>query len=621
MKKLVAILVVLGMLSSAVAVTNASNVINERIKIDEINISYSNNYANVIAAMPYMHIAGYPMLPYKVKSLILPAGSIVRSIDVKAKNIKEIGINKKIQPAPEPVTKGKKAIIKEAAIYTKNEFYPSRWYDYSIKAGIKNGRHVIFVNVYLYPYRYNAVKNELKYAGDFDIKIDYRLPSRPSFTASNYDLLIIAPQSFQNALQPLIQHKESHGIRTKFMSVENIISTYNGRDDAEKVKYAIKDEIEKDGIKYVLLVGGLSSPIISNKWLVPVRYSHLNDNAERKYLSDLYFADIYKYENGKLVFDDWDSNGNGIFAEWSGISKDVLDLVPDVYVGRLACRNVKEVQTVVNKIIEYENNAYGQAWFKRLVLAGGDTFYDPQTNYYEGEIATEKAAEILSDFEPIKIWWSQGNLNEKNVINAINGGAGFVYLSGHGSPGEWLAKDFSDPRNPKYILGLDIYHMYTLKNENMYPVVIIGGCHNSMFNTTLFESTKEIIQSIILKYLLHKHFVTWYWMPVPECFGWTFIKVNNGAIGTIGCTGLGYGATGDNDGDGIPDNIEYYTGRVEIHFFELYKQGLRHLGEIHSQDLTDYINEADPMQDQIACKTVQEWVLLGDPTLMIGGYS
>jgi len=459
------------------------------------------------------------------------------------------------------------------------------------------------------------------YAKEMKINVDYKLPSHPLFTESNYDLLIIAPSSFKDALQPLIEFKENHGIRTKFMCVEDIVSSYNGRDDAEKVKYAIKDEIEKDGIKYVLLVGGLSSPISSHTWLVPVRYSHLDDGAEKAYLTDLYFADIYKYENGKMEFDNWDSNGNGIYAEWSMMGKDKLDLVPDVYVGRLACRSVKEVQTVVSKIIEYENNAYGQQWFKRLILAGGDTFYDPKTNYYEGEIANQKAADILNDFQPIKIWYSEGNLNQKNIINAINGGGGFLYLSGHGSPGMWLAKDFSDPSHPKYILGLDIYHMYTLKNDGMYPVVIIGGCHNSMFNSTLVESVKEIIQSIIFKYLMHKHFVTWYWMPVPECFGWSFVKVKNGAIATVGCTGLGYGATGDDNNDGIPDNIQYYTGRVEIHFFELYKQGIRHMGEIHSQDLTDYINEANPMKDNIACKTVQEWVLLGDPTLMIGGYS
>ena len=613
MKKKIATLVTIMLLLSMLNFASSNG--------KKIELLHKDGYVLIKSDLPNLMIPEKPILPYETRTYIFPFGTKINGIDVRAIGIEIEKIKEKIKPAPEPVTEGRKSVVREGAVYSKDEFYPEKWYDYSIKAGIKDGKHVIFVNIYLYPYRYNAVRNEIMHSSKFDIKVDYSMPSKPLFTASNYDLLIIAPQSFQDALQPLIEHKENHGIRTKFMSVEDAISKYNGRDDAEKVKYAIKDEIEQDGIKYVLLVGGLSSPIASHNWLVPVRYSHLNDNTEPTYLSDLYFADVYKYEDGQLVFDDWDSNGNGVFAEWSGITKDTLDLAPDVYLGRLACRSVKEVQIVVSKIINYENNAYGQQWFKRLVLAGGDTFYDPGTNYYEGEIATEKAAEILSDFESIKIWWSEGNLNQKNILNAINGGAGFVYLSGHGSPGMWLAKDFTNPSSPKYILGLDIYHLYTLKNEGMYPVVIIGGCHNSMFNTTLVESVKEIIQSIIFKYLLGKHFVTWYWMPVPECFGWTFVRVSNGAIATIGCTGLGYGATGDDNDDGIPDNIQYYTGRAEIHFFELYKQGLHHLGEVHSQDMIDYINEANPMKDQIACKTAQEWVLLGDPTLMIGGYS
>ena len=618
MKKLVAILVVFVMVASVFSAVNASNGIKDTISIEKPEIKYNGGYAAIVSNMQYLHLAGYPMLPYKVKTYIFPAGTVVKSVNVAVDGISTMKLDKEIQPAPEPNSN----IIKKASVYSTDKFYPEKWYDYTIKVGLNKGKHVIFVDVYTYPYRYNAAKNEIMYANEMKIKVNFNLPAKPLFTASNYDLLIIAPSSFKDALQPLIDHKEQHGIRTKFMSVEDILSHYNGRDDAEKVKYAIKDEIEKDGIKYVMLVGGLSSPIASHTWLVPVRYSHLDDGEEKAYLTDLYFSDIYKYENGKLVFDDWDSNHDGIFAEWNINGKDKLDLVPDVYLGRLACRNVKEVQTVVSKIIEYEDHAYGQSWFKRLVLAGGDTFYDPGTNYYEGEIATQTAANILdSDFQPIKIWYSKGNLNQKNLINAIDGGAGFVYLSGHGSPGMWLAKDFTNPSHPKYILGMDIYHMYLLKNKGMYPVVVIGGCHNSMFNTTLVGSVKDIIQSIIFKYLMHKHYLTWYWMPVPECFGWNFIKVKNGAIGTIGCTGLGYGATGDNNNDGIPDNIQFYTGRVEIHFFELYKQGLRHLGEIHDQDITDYVNEANPMSDKIACKTAQEWVLLGDPTLMIGGYS
>jgi hypothetical protein len=85
-------------------------------------------------------------------------------------------------------------------------------------------------------------------------------------------------------------------------------------------------------------------------------------------LCDLYYADIYK-EGG--VFDNWDSNGNGVFAEWKGFKKDNLDLYPDVALGRLACRNSREVKSVVDKIINYENNA-DDSWFKKMIVVSGE---------------------------------------------------------------------------------------------------------------------------------------------------------------------------------------------------------------------------------------------------------
>ena len=53
---------------------------------------------------------------------------------------------------------------------------------------------------------------------------------------------------------------------------------------------------------------------------------------------------------------------------------DDLDLHPDVYLGRLLCSNTSEVNTMVHKIISYEENTHGQDWFKRIILCGGDTY-------------------------------------------------------------------------------------------------------------------------------------------------------------------------------------------------------------------------------------------------------
>ncbi|MCK5300941.1 MAG: peptidase C25, partial [Thermoplasmatales archaeon] len=62
---------------------------------------------------------------------------------------------------------------------------------------------------------------------------------------------------------------------------------------------------------------------------------------------------------------------------------------------------------------------------------------------------------------------------------------------------------------------------------------------------------------------------------------------------------------------------------ITIEFFKQYgEDGLDILGETYSQTITSYLNSFD-MENLRAGhpKTVQQWALLGDPTLKIGGYN
>ena len=72
----------------------------------------------------------------------------------------------------------------------------------------------------------------------------------------SYDLIVITPEKFVKYLIPLVEHKNSHDIKTKLVTLEDIYiqEFWNGRDDAEKIKYFIKDAMENWNIKYVLLI-------------------------------------------------------------------------------------------------------------------------------------------------------------------------------------------------------------------------------------------------------------------------------------------------------------------------------------------------------------------------------
>jgi len=553
----------------------------------------------------YLQQAGYPILPYIARVYEFPVGTKINVI-VKAKDVEKRG-GGGVKIAMPPKIDGFENIELEYEI-ADFEIYPSKWYDYSIGIGRnKQGEIVEFLTIYLYPQRITK-DGIMLHASSFDINMKYDLPTQSFFNNDEYDLLIITPEKWIDELQPLVQHKEQHGIKTMVASVENILSSSSGRDDAEKVKYFIKDALEQYGIDYVLLIGGRKSGL-KERWFMPVRYSHLDDgsNWEASYLCDLYFADIYKYEDGQPVFEDWDSNGNGVFAEWSFKGKDYLDLYPDVYVGRLACRNKAEVKIMVDKIITYENQPFQE--FNKFILVAGDS-YDDSHGYIEGELATWEAYKQLKGFEAVKVWASEIDLSSKNIINAMNGGAGFAYFCGHGNPMSWSTHE---PYNfNEWEEGLQIFDMPLLKNGYKMPIVIIGGCHNSQFNVTIFNSfDKEKM---------------WRGENAPECWSWWLTrKYGGGAIATIGNTGLGYHGDEDDNNDSIADYLQVLDGWLEINFFRLYNEGIDMLGMLHAATVTGFINafpgsEKMPLKDTIDVKVVQEWCLLGDPSLKIGGY-
>ncbi|RLF61197.1 MAG: hypothetical protein DRN16_03935, partial [Thermoplasmata archaeon] len=398
-----------------------------------------------------------------------------------------------------------------------------------------------------------------------------------------YDLVIISPNEFSNSLQSLVQHKQNYGISAFIMPVESIYGNFSGRDAPEKIKYFIKYAIESLSTQYVLLVG--------NESKIPVRYSHLDDGYETSFVSDLYYADVYKYDGGNITFEDWDSNGNGIFAEWIGINKDILDLYPDIYVGRLPCRNKSEVIVSVSKIISYEANG-SSSWFNNIVLCGGDTepISDP---YNEGEVINNQIASYMQSdgFSNITLWASLGNLSVANISVAIDNGAGFIEFSGLGNATMWNTHPHSDNSSWLPLGNYTVSDILNLTNGNKLPVVVVGSSYSGASNIAHNSLARAFL-----------------------------FNPNGGGIATLGSTAIWHIATGD-DGNGIPDCIEKYGGYMETLLFQKYaidNYGI--LGDLWGNAITEYIFNGNPMSDKIDCKAVEEFILLGDPSLKIGGY-
>ena len=625
-KNLVGIIVAVVILSASGSLATPSTIVDSNQKIETLVLSSvtlmeNEKFSSVMLseATSYLSTSGGYAVPVVTKVFTFPFMTKITDVTVDFSGISIVPLLKPLKMAVSPIADTNDGSSDESEQAGAGSIYPSQSFSYHMAAGRQNGEIVTFVAVHLYPVQYLPAESILRCAKNADITVTYELPDAhvPAFV-DEFDLVIIAPEKFADALQPLVTHKIAMGMSTKLVTRSDICdSVYfpaEGRDCAEEMKYFIKNAVEQWGTEYVLLVGGRNGGINQEKWWVPVRYVLLDDDSgEYSYLTDLYFADLYDSMGN---FSSWDSNNNGVFAEWVGTQKDILDMYPDVYVGRLACTNVLQVKTMVKKIITYETTTFGSDWFKKFIGVAGDTYPAAGDPYYEGELATNASFQQLESlgFEASMMWTSNGRFTgSDSVIAEFSTGAGFVHFSGHGNPASWSTHP---PRNDSWVGGLKVTDMSSLKNGKEQPVVIVGGCHNAQFNTSLMNIIKGVLENG-LDYFEYKEFIGAFWYDewIPRCWAWSMAtQTRGGAIAVIANSGLGYGEPG-------ADTLTQRGRHLEWLFFKAYKDGAVNLGATHATDVIYYMNEHPPMADQTDCKIAQEWVLLGDPSLLIGGYS
>jgi len=587
MKKLIPILIIIVLLISGLGAVATStfekeDVIFETIIFSQPTIYEKDNflYIDLEEATSNSWKSDKPILPVVTKVYTFPFGTHIESVEVTFSDAIEKKISKPIGSSPTPLMKSTihTSDIKETKTisYSDIDIYPASQYTYRSAAGLKEEEHVIYLIISLYPIQYTPHKNSYYYSQKSTINIKYSTPEIPIIFPDTYDLLIIAPKDFSTALQPLINHKNSVGIKTKLTTLDEIPST--GSDVQESIKYYIKDAIENWGITYLLLVGtGFKQGEI-----FPVRYAWIESGQyESKFPSDLYYADIY---DGSSGFSDWDLDGDKKYAEFP-IDMPAVDVIPDVYLGKLPANNVKEVKSVVKKIIKYKNH---NAMTNRIVQIGGDTFPDDDEGIFEGEFANEEVLTKLPGYSTKRLWGSNGKLTKFNIAKGYWKGADFIDYSGHGSylswathppyEGNWIPPTtlFSPCTGWLYI----DFDLFFVLNSRKLPVVFYNACSNNKYSET------------------------------ETCLGWkTVVKSFGGGIAAFGASGIGYGSHGSSE-------TERFMGWMEVHTFEeIFNNKI--LGIAWSNCVTDYYTTFQSDFNDADYKTMLEFSMFADPTLAI----
>lgn len=539
-----------------------SNFILEEID-NKITVKLQGTNSELIKCNQYI-------IPTRVETIFFPFGTTINDVRCMVSDIHRESIFRELYMTSAPAILGSNNGI-VVPLSDSSLFTQSSWFDYDVGSGIVDNQRVVIVKMQMYPVQYHPRKNSIEWTEEISITIEYETSDGPTGVTDMHDLVILCPSDFSDELHPFIKHKNSRGLDTILVSLDEINNGLyfpsEGRDEPEQIKYFIKNAIEHWGIQFVLLVGGYDR--------FPVRIV----SPQNSFISDVYYADIYGADGG---FCSWDNDGDMLFGEYI---QDDPDFYPDIYIGRFACTNETQVTDCIQKVMLYElNKSFTEEWFSNFVVIAGDDF--PNQGISEGEYATQVAIDIMEAFTADPIWASNGRLSGTDTtgvdeINAaLNNGPGFIYYSGHSSP----TRFFTYPRNESRTLPTPTgyysnKHIAALTNNEKLPIVVFDSCSPCNFHSN------------------------------EDCLGWSFVSNPiGGGVGFLGATTYSLCYLGSEFTEGL-------AIKLALNFFNAYhNSNVSILGEVWNKAIIAYIFPNMTVGDYI---TLEEWEPFFDPTLTI----
>ncbi len=279
-------------------------------------------------------------------------------------------------------------------------------------------------------------------------------PSGLKDTTNRADYLLLAPKAFLAAAQPLLDLRESQGLVTKAVSLEEIYEQFGHGEVSPK---AIKEFLEyayhswaTPSPHYVLLLGDASYDPKDylhtgvKDWLpgFPVRTSYLWT------VSDPGYASV----NGE-------------------------DLLPDVAIGRLPAGSLDEAQKMVEKILSYENGGGKLDGPAVLVADNADL-----AGNFEAD-ADDIAATVLAPLNPRKIYYSVEGANTRTKIEeAFDDGASLMSYVGHGGTAVWASENIFNSQD-----------VNALAPQSQQPLLMTMNCLNGFFQFPPLNSLSEAL--------------------------------------------------------------------------------------------------------------------------------
>ena len=279
------------------------------------------------------------------------------------------------------------------------------------------------------------------------------------------DYLAIGPPDLLKALQPLLDWRAGHGLKTMTVPIQAVYDQFNdGILDPQALRNFLSEAQNKWEIapKYLVLVGdatydpkGYQTPADANR--TPTFFIQTAEGGET--------ASDYGFSLPGEV--DWGAADPGTSYK------------PTVAVGRIPARTAQQVTDYVNKVIAYEKTI-GQynpknLWQKRIlaIADGSESSFRVDAENFLNYIPREYTSQLLTPQTGEQGYSQQIKMN-------IERGDWLVIYFGHGSVNMW-GKD-----------GLfSVKDVANLQNESNLPVLLNLTCLTGLFTHPNQESLAE----------------------------------------------------------------------------------------------------------------------------------
>ena len=280
------------------------------------------------------------------------------------------------------------------------------------------------------------------------VAITANRPSNLRDKSNASDFVIISRGDLLPAFEQLKAVRESQGLKTILVDVEDIYDEFNF---GNKSPQAIKD--------FLLLA--------RTSWTVKPRFVMLAGDASFDMRNYLGLGDADSVPTKLLDTDYLETSSDDWYADFNN------DGVPEMSVGRLPVRSVEEATNLVSKIL-----FVGQTGFPASALLVSDI-----NDNFNFELSSEQLKPILQPklaIDEVQRGRLDANTAKTHLFEALGRGQRFVNYYGHGSAGLWRGN------------LLTAQEARNLTNARL-PVFVMMTCLNGYFQDASSDSLAEAL--------------------------------------------------------------------------------------------------------------------------------